>query len=173
MKKKILIVSDIVGFKKTTWISHYLDCLSEIFEITILDINNLTDTYFEDIDKRYKKFIEVGIDEVVKYLSKSNSEYDVLIGFSMGGTILWKYKKNINSSSDLICISSTRLRFENSTPRGRNLLLFGDLDMKLPSPDWLKTHKKDIKILSGKDHDFFKEVRNIETICQRIIDFCG
>jgi hypothetical protein len=168
LKKKVLILSDIVGFKNTSWISQYLDYLSDSFEITILDINDLIETYIGNLDERYRKFIEKGMKEAVKSLSISSTEYDVLIGFSLGGTILWKYKINSNCSQDLICISSTRLRLEKTIPKGKNLLIFGDLDESKPSIEWFNSHNLDTEIIKEKSHDLFKESGNIEFICQRI-----
>ncbi|WP_283424058.1 hypothetical protein [Shimia sagamensis] len=103
-------------------------------------------------------FQAAGMAQAVTALSVHLSGQPRLIGlgYSAGGTALWKAAKAGGRLSGLVCVSSTRLRDETalSIP---NQVYFGDKDLGRPSEDWLATVPNAAAVLPDAAHAFYAE----------------
>lgn len=166
--EKLLILSDIHGFSHCEWIDRYCTELQSKFEITLLDSLLLADIDYLQFtpDEIHEKMIKGGIKTAVDNLTKNYDLGPNLIGFSIGGTIIWKAMLGKASTTKMICVSSTRLRFEVATPHCPVFTLFGNQDKLRPDANWYNEKNLQRKTLQG-DHDFYKTESGIaETIVE-------
>jgi hypothetical protein len=83
-------------------------------------------------------FHEGGISDAVVALRETLDSGFVGLGYSAGGTLLWRAAAQGLPFASIFCISSTRLRNETSiaTP---NHVFFGAEDPNKPAAEWLST----------------------------------
>ncbi len=80
------------------------------------------------------------------------------LGFSTGGTVLWAAAKNHPLLKSLLCISSTRLRFENERPAIPVQLYWGAHDPHRPNSLWNKTYADYYEVLPNAEHAFYRDI---------------
>lgn len=169
MKRKLWILSDINTKSNEKWINNYINLLNTDFDVSYFNIRDLADIPLDkaDIEAVHQDFLAFGIDKTVSYLLTQNTTPDILLGFSLGGTIAWKYalKKNI---SYLFAISSTRLRYENQVPNSEIYLELGELDVYKPRIDWFKNKTFNYNIRANSEHEFYKETGYIQELTKKI-----
>ncbi|WP_294229787.1 hypothetical protein [uncultured Shimia sp.] len=78
------------------------------------------------------------------------------LGYSAGGTALWKAVQAGASLAGLICVSSTRLRDEPALPIPTQAY-FGDNDPGRPTDKWLATVPDMATVLPNAAHAFYAE----------------
>ncbi|UII21541.1 hypothetical protein [Fulvivirga ligni] len=75
----------------------------------------------------------------------------------MGGTIAWKYDLARGNVDRLVCVSSTRLRYEKLRPAGEVTLYYGQADPFKPTDQWLNAMKLESFFMAGMGHELFKD----------------
>ncbi|MBF4471457.1 alpha/beta hydrolase [Flavobacterium sp. HJJ] len=171
MKPRLIILSDLWGKEKSNWVSFYTELLEEKFVIQYYDCCELAEIdkteYFEE--NLHNQFINGGIEKAVANLLKAeNNEIDIL-AFSIGGGIAWKaVLKGLNIRS-FFAVSSTRLRYENETPKGRIKLYYGENDTNKPNNDWFQKHSIAFEIIKNKEHNFYTDKDFAIEICNEFL----
>lgn len=104
-------------------------------------------------------FQEDGMAAVVRSLRGTLAKHPPLIGlgYSAGGTALWKAVQAGAPLAGLICVSSTRLRDESALSI-QTQVYFGDDDPGRPSKDWLTTVPTAATLLPNAAHAFYAEL---------------
>lgn len=104
-------------------------------------------------------FQEAGMARAVRNLCDMLADQPPLIGlgYSAGGTALWKAVQAGAPLTDLICVSSTRLRDERALAIPTQVY-FGDNDPGRPSESWLTTVPNAATVLPNAAHAFYAEV---------------
>ncbi len=166
-RKKLIILSDLWGSKNIDWVYNYVLELRNKFEIIFYDVRELAniDSSIEEEELIHNEFVNGGIDRAVEKLKLEEiSENSILLGFSVGGTIGWKYAVETNLVSNLICISSTRLRYEKEKPDCKIDLYFGNNDTYAPENSWFEELGLNKITLEG-GHSIYKKESFSKFIC--------
>lgn len=100
---------------------------------------------------------------------------DIGLGYSAGGTVLWKSVLLGLELRWLICISSTRLRNEDPDKmRIPALTVFGGLDAHRPPASWGAGSDVRKILLNQADHAFYRSRDAAWSECHRaVLDFIG
>ena len=161
MPKKALILSDFLTLNpdQDTYLQITNSVLSEQWEVTMCSSRYLAGlTALHSKQQLHEAFISGGIITAAEHvIQDAASYYDLAIGFSIGGTILWKAVENYGLTlSKLICISSTRLRFEKSRLNPKTFLVYGVLDEYAPEQCLAMKLADKHKIIPQVGHDFYR-----------------
>lgn len=169
MRQNIWILSDIDTKANDKWIKEYQNCLSLAFNVKYFNIRELAgiaiDT--EDIEAVHRDFIDFGIAKALKYLHSKEDTPDCILGFSLGGTIAWRYALE-TKLSHLFAISSTRLRYETQVPHTAIYLKFGALDPYKPTQEWFADKGLTHRLQAHAGHTFYKEETYIQELVKKI-----
>ena len=103
--------------------------------------------------------------ELKRRLLNSEKGNVAILGFSIGGTIAWKASLRGLKTTELIAVSSTRLRFETEIPDCKVKLYFGDQDLNAPNEQWFLMLKISNEIFENEDHKLYIKQNNIFLIC--------
>ncbi len=170
--KSVLIISDMYGLKSEyAKDDNYIFATANVFEklgflvkiYSSLKLAKISND--NDIKNIHKLFISLGIEDAVESLSCEKESFDIGIGFSIGGTILWKsYQERKLSLKKLICISSTRLRMETKKINIPTITVFGEKDNCAPSSEKMNDLGAICKIIPEFDHDFYRNAKFISQI---------
>jgi len=166
-KKRILIVSDLLGVscdinKYKFFDGHEVDILSSPL-LAKIETSELTK------DEVHKKFTNGGIETATnQILTQKRKKIDLAIGFSIGGLLLWQAISKGLIVTDLVCISSTRLRYEETKPKCNILLFNGEKDPYAPTDNWIKKLDVSTIKLPNQEHEFYKEPKNLELILKKL-----
>jgi len=95
-----------------------------------------------------------GIDAVVQALQTYSDPDTIALGYSAGGTALWRAVQAGMSLKGLFCISSTRLR-ELVSVAPYSHTYFGSEDAHRPHDLWLKKAPSRYSIFKGASHNFY------------------
>ncbi|WP_196774363.1 hypothetical protein [Rhodovulum sp. MB263] len=76
------------------------------------------------------------------------------LGYSAGGTALWRAAAGGLPLAGLCCLSSTRLRNERAIMVPTHVF-FGEDDPNMPPSDWLKTVPERCTVLRGVGHGYY------------------
>lgn len=145
----LLIVGDIHGFP---------DAIDELLgrekhrSLRLADLSGRPDLRGDGLHTYL--FNEDGMCEAVRSLQENGSQ-SFGIGFSAGGTALWHAVKAGLDLQALICVSSTRLRFEASPLNIPTLAIWGGCDPNRPDHAWNDAVPTSWKIYPAKQHDFY------------------
>lgn len=171
MKKKLLILTDLWGLRKASFLNRYLDEFEAYFEIRVIDSLELA-----CIDKRvytkeslHRQFINGGIERAAERLFLSLEEPVHILAFSIGGAIAWKAAMRSTYVERLTCVSSTRLRLETERPTCQISLIFGSNESFGPSIDWFETMETNRIEVIGGEHDFYRYNREIAVIKEQVL----
>ncbi len=171
MLKRLVILSDLWGEKKSEWLINYTQVLKEYFNIVIYDCCELAridkSSYTEK--SLHNQFVNGGIERAVKELVKIEKNSVNILAFSIGGTIAWKFGIKSNKIDSLICLSSTRLRYESIKPKGKINLYFGSKDNFAPSLKWYVDMSLDYHDIKNRGHHFYREPEFSKLINNQII----
>ncbi|NDP23027.1 MAG: alpha/beta hydrolase [Paludibacter sp.] len=171
MKPKLIILSDVWGKEKSNWILGYVEIIKDKFDIQYYDcceLGGIDKSIFTE-QNLHNQFVNGGIEIAVEnLLNKEKGEIKIL-AFSIGGTIAWKAALKGLKVSDLVAVSSTRLRNEIETPNCRIRLLFGENDVNKPSLDWLKKQDVSFEIYNDMKHEMYVEANLVKDICDEIL----
>lgn len=169
-KPRLIILSDIFGSSEE--MKEYEKSLSPYFEIMTHDSRELAGVNELPQSEVHSGFVNGGIESAVTELGKLNFQPDVVIGFSVGGTIAWKYALE-NSISALYLISATRLRNEIAKPKSAIHLFFGALEEHGPVSDWFRKMMLAPVVVKSLGHECYKDKDVIERVCRQIKDNFG
>ena len=140
------------------------DPLATICEIVYLALNDLCgrpDLSGEALHRHL--FCEGGAEVAAARLSTEVDIPGFGLGFSAGGTILWRAAARGVPLLGVFCISSTRLRDEGpmTTP---NQVFFGGRDPLQPPSDWLDRVPERSIVHPGATHDYYSDPGSKEMI---------
>lgn len=168
MKKRLLILSDIYGLHQNDWLNHYTDKLKNDFEIVVWDSRVLAGipAELEDIEQVHRLFVSGGIASAVGNLIQSDEKPDLILGFSIGGTIAWQVAAQNPKLSQLFLISSTRLRKETNRIAIPFELFYGTEDNYKPTPEWFAKMECVPHLLKNEGHEFYKK----EVFAKKIVE---
>lgn len=170
VKQRLIILSDLFGGKKPEWFTSYLEVLTSKFDIKyydVLELGNIDTTNFNE-KNIHSQFLNGGIDKAVQNLLNLEKEKITVLGFSIGGTIAWKASLKGLKVSQLIAVSSTRLRFETEAPDCVIKLYFGEKDSNMPDLHWFLDLKISNQILENESHQLYLDKKNTLVICNDI-----
>lgn len=149
----LLIVSDIYGFPENCPVSlataqrrvayHRLSTLAEEPALS-------GEALHEHL------FGREGIGIAIRALVRSSHDDFCGLGFSAGGTVLWKAVAGGLRLRALVCVSSTRLRYESAPLPIPTLTLWGENDPRRPDWEWGQQTSLETKSYAGKHHDFYR-----------------
>lgn len=170
MKYRLIILSDLWGVIDASWVSMYVDKLSEGFEVKLYSSCELAEISEKNLseEERHHFFVNGGIEKAVKNLMALEKEQLIVLAFSIGGTIGWKACLKDLNVKKLYAISSTRLRYETEKPKAEAILYFGEEDNYKPNNNWFEKMKVDYRIIPKKVHEMYKEEEFAERLCLQI-----
>ncbi len=155
--RKLIILLDLWGNKKSDWVVNYSVILQTYFEIEFYDCCELGQIDLTDYseDKLHLQFINGGIDRAIETLLEKEKGIVNVLGFSIGGYIAWRASNEGLLIKNLTAISSTKLRYESIRPECTVQLLYGENDKYIPKNDWFSRIGLDKEIYKGEEHDFY------------------
>lgn len=171
MKPRIAIISDLWGFNNDPYVNVYIEKLYNHFDVDLIDAQILSDvrpSYHEH--EIHTQFVETGIQLAADRLAKSDIHFDLLIGFSVGGTIGWNAIKSGANIDSLLAISATRIRNEVVPLAKPTEIYFGELEEHGPSNSWFKSMNISPTIIKNKGHQIYKDEVFISEVCDHLID---
>lgn len=171
MMKRLIILSDLWGKKKATWLTNYTELLENDFEIVFYDSCELAEinTTIYTEENLHQQFVNGGIEKAISKLCEIEKQNDtILLAFSMGGTIAWNFAMKSNRKLLMYCISSTRLRYESKKPSGNIFLYFSENDKFVPKDTWFKIMNLSIIKVKG-NHDIYRDKNFATFVCEEII----
>lgn len=171
MKEKLVILSDLWGLKKAGYLSKLVDILETHYEIQVLDSIKLAgiDQRVYTKESLHRQFVQGGIDRASNRLKELLIEPASIIAFSVGGVIAWKAALNVRTVNHLVCISSTRLRLEDSKPNCSVDLIFGEKDEHRPNDSWFKRLGLNPREILNAGHDFYRSTSDISFLIPDLI----
>lgn len=159
---RIIVVSDIFGYPSAQ------DCVSGLLP-NVSDIRNLSMSAMSGRPEltgealhRYL-FEGGGMQTVTNALAALTTETYIGIGYSAGGTALWRAVALGMPLLRLFCISSTRLRTESKIPVP-NHVFFGGKDTNRPTAGWLSTVPTRATVFDDAEHDYYRSATSPETV---------
>ncbi len=171
MTKRLIILSDLWGKGKASWIQGYMDGLKSDFEIHYYDCCDLgnIDTDIHEQDNLHQQFVEGGIERAVQQLLHYEKSPVHVLAFSIGGAIAWKAGLLGLDIQYLYAVSATRIRYETDKPKGHILCLFGEKDEYRPTSDWFAQLQVDYDVIPDQTHYLYTEEDFIQEIITRFI----
>ncbi len=172
MKQKLLILSDLWGIQKTTYLSQYTTLLQSKFDIQFLDCCKLgqVDTSNYTQENLHQQFVNGGIERAVEKLLKNYQQEVDILAFSIGGTIAWKANLAGLKVRNFYAISATRLRYETEKPSSQISLIYGALDAYQPQQNWFKQLGiSNYNIIKNQAHELYQKRTVIQQICEILL----
>ncbi|PDS81275.1 alpha/beta hydrolase [Rhizobium sp. L43] len=149
----VLVVSDIHGFPET--VAELLDVAgAKQRMLQLADLSGRPGLRGDEL--HHHLFNGDGMRHAVRALREIDGRSCLGIGFSAGGTALWNAVKEGLGLQALVCVSSTRLRFETSPLNIPSMVFWGELDPYRPAEGWNKAVPRCWKTYAGKQHDFYR-----------------
>lgn len=99
-------------------------------------------------------FEESGMDVAVRALRQAWDGEAFALGYSAGGTAIWRAVAEGLPFAGVFCVSSTRLRGERRIA-ARNHVFFGAGDRNRPSSEWLASVPGQATIFQGVGHNYY------------------
>jgi len=171
MKPRLIILSDLFGGKNPEWIKLYSEILKSKFDIQYYDVLELGNIYLDNFIESdiHNQFLNGGIDKAVKNLLDYERGEVAILGFSIGGAIAWKASLKGLNISQLVAVSSTRLRFETKIPECKIKLYFGGKDLNAPNLQWFSNLKISHHFFENQDHQLYLKKKNAFLICDNFL----
>jgi hypothetical protein len=117
----------------------------------------------ENPEGRHQAFITGGIDAAAeKLVALYPAGVDFALGLSVGGVILWRAALKGLPIGNLLCFSSTRLRFEKNAPHCSVGLYFGENDTYRPDAKWFQDLGLPLNLVPGAGHEFYRSACGVE-----------
>ncbi len=168
-KPRLVILSDLFGTSNETWMDAYRTELKPHFRISEYDSRDLADIAHLEQNEIHTAFVNGGIETAVKNLQIIETREMHLLGFSVGGTIAWKFALESTSVISMTTISSTRLRNETMIPMCFHSIIFGELEEFGPQQEWFTKMKIEPIVIPNSGHECYKDLTVIPQICRQII----
>ncbi|WDF63972.1 alpha/beta hydrolase [Flavobacterium sp. KACC 22763] len=168
-KPRLLLLSDLFG-GNPEWIQNYIEILEIKFDVQYYDVLKLAQIDSSSDEKEiHNQFLNGGIEKAVNKLLDFEREDAAVLGFSIGGTIAWKACLRSLKVTELVAVSSTRLRFENEVPNCKIKLYFGEKDSNIPKYKWFSELRISNLIFENQDHLLYQEKENAFLICSNFL----
>ncbi|GAA3726687.1 MULTISPECIES: alpha/beta hydrolase [Flavobacterium] len=168
-KPRLLLLSDLFG-DNPEWIQNYIEILELKFDVQYYDVLKLAQIDSSSEEKEiHNQFLNGGIEKAVNCLLDFEKEEVAVLGFSIGGTIAWKASLKGLKATQLVAVSSTRLRFETGIPSCKVKLYYGDKDMNKPDQEWFMRLKMESQIFENQNHNLYEEKSNASPICNNFV----
>ncbi|MBB3595004.1 dienelactone hydrolase [Rhizobium sp. BK529] len=104
----------------------------------------------------HQALVDGGYGFAASRLAQTYPQVAIGTGYSAGGTLLWKAVRLGMQVEALICIGSTRLRYEDpKNIQVPTLVVTGEHDPFAPSKDWATGTAVRHIVLRGCDHGFY------------------
>ncbi|HAT86385.1 MAG TPA: hypothetical protein DCS30_10840 [Rhizobiales bacterium] len=107
-------------------------------------------------------FTDGGMDKAVRNLMSHWGKDHWGLGYSAGGTVLWKAAARGHAFSGIFCVSSTRLRNEGAIETPHHVF-FGNKDPNKPASEWLSTVPKQYTLLNDAGHNYYLDAHSTAT----------
>lgn len=149
----LIVVTDIFALPaKADCISEKLPDISSIERFGLSELCEQPNLSGEALHQYL--FTKGGLEKVANTLLSIAGKDSFGLGYSAGGTALWRAVTKGLILKGLFCISSTRLRLEKSisTP---NHVFFGAKDHGKPSDEWLIEVPQRQTVFEGCGHNFY------------------
>ena len=169
-KPKLIILSDIFDATEEAWMGMYRKQLSPFFEIVEYDSRQLAGILPCPQEEVHQRFVNAGIEDATQRLSLLEEKVYAVLGFSVGGTIAWRYALENPHCSSLYLISATGLRNETVRPTSAISLCYGEHESSGPNLAWFDTLGIAPKIFKNEFHECYKNEAVITQLCQTIIE---
>lgn len=172
MKPRLIILSDLWGKERSSWVASYVELLSPFFDLKQYDCCDLGEIDKANYNEKnlHNQFVNGGIERAVDALLKKERNTVTVLAFSIGGTIAWKAALKGLKVETLIAISSTRLRYETQVPNCRVKLYFGERDDNKPDGSWFMNCQIVPEINKNKGHLMYVEKDFIHLVCNAILN---
>jgi len=168
-KTRLLLLSDLFG-GNPEWIQNYIEILEIKFDVQYYDILKLAQIDSSRDEKEiHNQFLNGGIEKAVNNLLNFEKEKVAILGFSIGGTIAWKASLRGLQITQLVAVSSTRLRFETEIPSCKVKLYYGEKDLNKPNMQWFLDLKISNEIIENQDHILYQEKDYAFLICSNFL----
>jgi|GEM_PF-5792498 len=170
MGMKLIVVYDI--FDQPRAGKCISDLLPDVVKIQYLSLNALLGwPHLLGTSTHEHLFKHGGIETVIQALVEYSDPETIAIGYSAGGTALWRAVQAGMSLQGLFCVSSTRLR-ELGPIEPHTHTYFGSKDSNRPNDNWLSQASPNHTILQDVGHNFYQRTfsRLGALYCQKIAD---
>lgn len=170
-KDRLVIISDLWGSQNSDWLQSYIQVLQERFTIHYYDSCKFgqIDTSNYNQENLHQQFIDGGIQKAVDQLTELEKNKVNILTFSIGGLIAWKYGLATDKIISLVCVSSTRLRYETHRPNGTIQLFYGTKDEYRPSVDWLENMGLDYEHIDDQGYHLYTDPTFAEKLGRKLI----
>lgn len=168
-KPRLVLISDIFGNTTDNWMEEYRKKLSPNFEVVEYDSRVLAEITSLDQKQVHSEFINGGTERAVQTLLRQEPEASIVLGFSIGGTIAWKFAIENTKITLLHLVSATRLRNEIIKPSSKIKLYYGELEANGPTQSWFEDFKFVPTIFDDQTHECYKQVESAKYICTKIL----
>ncbi|OAJ34142.1 hypothetical protein [Piscirickettsia salmonis] len=172
-QKNAIIASDMYGIfdlnqKKLNYIVDTEKLLIKCgYNVTVCSVPNIAGITNFTKESMHSQYISTGIERAAHTLAESCLSYDLAIGFSVGGTVFWKASKYFDKfTKELICVSSTRLRYEKEPIIAKTHLIYGGNDIYKPDIMCMKALANSYQILDKLEHEFYRSYDIRKIICE-------
>ncbi|GAB3442006.1 alpha/beta fold hydrolase [Insolitispirillum peregrinum] len=150
---QLLIVGDIHGFPQSGD-ALLADTPIKAHILTLAELSDRPDLRGEALHGHLVH--HGGLQRAAQTLGKRDGRPYVGLGFSAGGTALWRAVSAGLALRALICVSSTRLRLETAPLTIPTMTLWGDCDPNRPTEAWNGSVPTHSKTYAGAAHDFYR-----------------
>ncbi len=159
-QKRLLLISDLWGWRSSSILSKYLEVLSKDYSIVVCDSCAMAgiDSSGASEQEIHQQFVNGGIEKASHYLLENHREETIdILAFSVGATIAWKAMLVGLKVDRFFGVSGTRLRYEIEKPNARIELLFGDRDRFKPAKEWFTGLEIRQQLIKGAGHDLYEK----------------
>ncbi|OAP49416.1 hypothetical protein [Sinorhizobium americanum] len=163
---RLLIVTDIHGRPgHNHCLSRRLTGVERSIARTI-SLSDLLDVDYTG-ERLHRELVENhGFDRAAERLAGLSETADVALGYSAGGTALWRGVLRGLVVDRLICLSSTRLRDVRASMMPKpSLVVFGKNDPNRPPDQWARGSAVQSYIVPDAGHDFYANEGQALSLC--------
>ncbi|MGB2128680.1 MAG: alpha/beta hydrolase [Flavicella sp.] len=170
MKNRLLLLSDLWGFTDARWVRHYALQLQKDFDLVLYDVCELAGITKQvaSQEERHRFFVDGGIEIAVTKLLELEKKPVSVLAFSVGGVIAWKFALRCTVVQNLVCVSSSRLRYEQNKPDTRFFLYYGALDAFISKATFFKYLAISYQIIHHAAHEMYRQKLVAATVCARL-----
>jgi hypothetical protein len=149
---RIILASDIHGLPTDA------DWLGEDLEVEIIRLSAAAGAGHLTGEALHQYlFSDGGMDAAIAHLASFGDGETAGIGFSAGGTALWRAVAKGMPLRALVCVSSTRLRQETSRLSIPAHTFWGGNDPNIPDETWRASMPTSSRIYEGQEHGFYQK----------------
>ncbi len=167
-KPRLVVLSDLFGISNESWMEAYRNALRTHFIVVEYDCRELAEIVHLNPDELHYAYTNGGIERAVNNLRSAEPTEIWLLGFSVGGTIAWKFALEATNAISITTVSATRLRNETKVPTALNTIYFGELEEFGPKNDWFTRMNIQPIVIPNQGHECYKNFNAIALICDQI-----